>query len=131
MEAPTDIECASQVTGHTGAESLGEALTGAEVVIIPAGVPRKPGMTRDDLFNINAGIVKILAEATAKHAPGVSWQALNFSENSLPAGSGFEALLQEQLEVAFVLSENLGQRAGIWKISSFVDYCFDQTAGCQ
>ena len=28
---------------------------GCDVVIIPAGVPRKPGMTRDDLFNINAG----------------------------------------------------------------------------
>jgi hypothetical protein len=34
-------------------------------VIIPAGVPRKPGMTRDDLFNINAGIVKGLCEARA------------------------------------------------------------------
>ena len=60
------------MTGHSGADSLPEALKGAEVVIIPAGVPRKPGMTRDDLFNINAGIVRTLAEAIAKHAPGVS-----------------------------------------------------------
>ena len=36
----------------TGLEA---ALTGADVVVIPAGVPRKPGMTRDDLFNTNAG----------------------------------------------------------------------------
>ena len=36
------------------------ALTGADVVIIPAGVPRKPGMTRDDLFNTNASIVASL-----------------------------------------------------------------------
>ena len=55
----------SKVTGHlpaagtwppshdTGIEA---ALTGASVVVIPAGVPRKPGMTRDDLFNINAGM---------------------------------------------------------------------------
>ena len=63
------------MVGHTGAESLPEALKGAEVVIIPAGVPRKPGMTRDDLFNINAGIVKILAEGIAKHCPQVSSQA--------------------------------------------------------
>jgi malate/lactate dehydrogenase len=35
-------------------EGLGEALTGAKVVVIPAGVPRKPGMTRDDLFNVSA-----------------------------------------------------------------------------
>ena len=60
------------MTGHTGEESLAEALKGAELVIVPAGVPRKPGMTRDDLFNINAGIVKNLAEAIAKYAPGVS-----------------------------------------------------------
>jgi malate dehydrogenase len=34
-------------------EGLAEALTGAKVVVIPAGVPRKPGMTRDDLFNVS------------------------------------------------------------------------------
>lgn len=53
-------------------EQLGEALKGADVVIIPAGVPRKPGMTRDDLFNINAGIVKGLCTAIAKYCPEVS-----------------------------------------------------------
>ena len=35
---------------------------GAEIVVIPAGVPRKPGMTRDDLFNTNASIVANLAQ---------------------------------------------------------------------
>ena len=45
------------------------ALKGADLVIIPAGVPRKPGMTRDDLFNINAGIVKSLAEGISEAAP--------------------------------------------------------------
>jgi len=68
----TEAEQMWQVTGHTGAESLGAALQGADVVVIPAGVPRKPGMTRDDLFNINAGIVKTLAEGVAKHAPKAS-----------------------------------------------------------
>jgi len=43
----------------------------ADIVIIPAGVPRKPGMTRDDLFNINAGVMKTLVEAVAVHAPKV------------------------------------------------------------
>lgn len=37
--------------------------------MIPAGVPRKPGMTRDDLFNINASIVKNLVSACAKACP--------------------------------------------------------------
>ncbi|EHY57297.1 hypothetical protein HRR83_002788 [Exophiala dermatitidis] len=45
------------------------ALTGADIVIIPAGVPRKPGMTRDDLFKINAGIVKDLIVACTKYCP--------------------------------------------------------------
>lgn len=48
---------------------LQKALAGAQVVVIPAGVPRKPGMTRDDLFKINAGIVRDLATAIATTAP--------------------------------------------------------------
>jgi malate dehydrogenase len=48
---------------------LKEALTGAKVVVIPAGVPRKPGMTRDDLFNTNAGIVKTLVEGCGEFCP--------------------------------------------------------------
>lgn len=59
----------TQVSGHTGPDELAAALSGADLVIIPAGVPRKPGMTRDDLFNINAGIVHALAVAVAAHAP--------------------------------------------------------------
>lgn len=55
------------VTGHKGADQLGEALKGAKVVVIPAGVPRKPGMTRDDLFNTNASIVATLADGVAKY----------------------------------------------------------------
>jgi hypothetical protein len=45
----------AQVRSYVGAEKLPAALYGADLVLIPAGVPRKPGMTRDDLFNINAG----------------------------------------------------------------------------
>ncbi|KIX10482.1 malate dehydrogenase, NAD-dependent [Rhinocladiella mackenziei CBS 650.93] len=50
-------------------EAKKEALTGADIVIIPAGVPRKPGMTRDDLFKTNAGIVKDLVVACSKYCP--------------------------------------------------------------
>lgn len=49
--------------------ALASALKGSDLVVIPAGVPRKPGMTRDDLFNINAGIVKGLAEGIAANCP--------------------------------------------------------------
>lgn len=63
------INSKAAVKGYAGEDQLGEALKGADVVIIPAGVPRKPGMTRDDLFKINAGIVKALVEACGKHCP--------------------------------------------------------------
>ncbi|KAJ4882084.1 Malate dehydrogenase 1 [Raphanus sativus] len=63
------INTRSQVVGYMGDDELAKALEGADLVIIPAGVPRKPGMTRDDLFNINAGIVKNLASAIAKYCP--------------------------------------------------------------
>lgn len=59
----------AKVTGYTGKEQLRECLEGAEVVVIPAGVPRKPGMTRDDLFNTNASIVRDLADACAQFCP--------------------------------------------------------------
>ncbi|XP_074269683.1 malate dehydrogenase, chloroplastic [Silene latifolia] len=59
----------SETVAFTGPEQLADALRGVDVVVIPAGVPRKPGMTRDDLFNINAGIVKSLVEAVADNCP--------------------------------------------------------------
>ncbi|KZV20220.1 tRNA dimethylallyltransferase 9-like [Dorcoceras hygrometricum] len=63
------INTRSEVAGYAAEEQLGQALEGSDIVIIPAGVPRKPGMTRDDLFKINAGIVKSLCEAIAKYSP--------------------------------------------------------------
>jgi malate dehydrogenase len=41
----------------------------ADVVIVTAGIPRKPGMSRDDLLNINTGIIKQVAEGIKKNAP--------------------------------------------------------------
>ena len=67
----TSRHYALQAKGYTGTDELAEALTGCDLVVIPAGVPRKPGMTRDDLFNINASIVQKLAEACAEHCPQV------------------------------------------------------------
>jgi malate dehydrogenase len=64
------INTKSTVKGYEPTPSgLADALKGSEVVLIPAGVPRKPGMTRDDLFNTNASIVRDLAKAVAKSAP--------------------------------------------------------------
>jgi len=50
-------------------EKAGECLTGCHLVLVPAGVPRKPGQDRKDLLNINAGIAKNIVEACAKFCP--------------------------------------------------------------
>lgn len=63
------MDTAAKVKGFAGPDQLKDSLSGAQVVIIPAGVPRKPGMTRDDLFNTNASIVRDLAQAIAEVAP--------------------------------------------------------------
>ncbi|XP_020587705.1 malate dehydrogenase, mitochondrial-like [Phalaenopsis equestris] len=76
------INTRAEVAGYAGEEQLGKALEGSDVVIIPAGVPRKPGMTRDDLFNINAGIVKSLAAAIAKYCPNALVNMISNPVNS-------------------------------------------------
>ena len=42
---------------------------GSDVVVITSGLPRKPGMSRDDLISVNAGIVKSVTEQVIKHSP--------------------------------------------------------------
>ncbi|KAK9825635.1 hypothetical protein WJX81_001931 [Elliptochloris bilobata] len=76
------INSKAQVKGYTGDAELAEALKGADVVIIPAGVPRKPGMTRDDLFNINASIVRTLITAAAEHCPKALLNVISNPVNS-------------------------------------------------
>merc|ERR1712086_277066 len=51
------------------AAAFDDALQGCDVVVIPAGVPRKPGMTRQDLFEVNASLNKSFAQAVAKNCP--------------------------------------------------------------
>src|ERR1700755_1056703 len=62
------FECtvAGQTTGQDG--SGYEVIAGAEVVVITAGLPRKPGMSRMDLIETNARIVRQVAENVARHA---------------------------------------------------------------
>lgn len=76
------INSRAKVQGYEGDAELADALKGCDLVIIPAGVPRKPGMTRDDLFKINAGIVKGLVEACGKHCPGAVLNIISNPVNS-------------------------------------------------
>lgn len=62
------IPTAVSIKGFSG-EDATPALEGADVVLISAGVARKPGMDRSDLFNVNAGIVRNLIEQVASTCP--------------------------------------------------------------
>merc|ERR1712232_211792 len=50
-------------------DKLGDCLKDCSLVLVPAGMPRKPGQTRDDLFKINADIAKEVVQACATHCP--------------------------------------------------------------
>jgi malate dehydrogenase len=65
QKAPIDLYD-SRVTGVTNDYSK---TANSDVVVITSGLPRKPGMTRDDLIAINAGIVKSVTENVVKHSP--------------------------------------------------------------
>ena len=80
-----------------------KATEGSDVVIITAGLARKPGMSRDDLMKTNAGIVKSCAEQVAKHSPEaviivvsnpldvmtyVAWKASGFPKNRVVGMAG-------------------------------------------
>ncbi|MCJ1228022.1 Malate dehydrogenase, cytoplasmic [Toensbergia leucococca] len=77
------INTKSTVTGYIpDGSGLNDCLNGAEIILIPAGVPRKPGMTRDDLFNTNASIVRDLANAAADSAPNANILVISNPVNS-------------------------------------------------
>jgi len=86
----------------TGTSSYADA-AGSDIVIITAGIARKPGMSRDDLVNTNAGIVKSVCEHVKAVAPDsiviilsnpvdamtyVAYQALGFPKNRVIGQSG-------------------------------------------
>jgi len=68
-----DLNEAAPIEKHdshlTGANSY-EETAGSDIIIITAGIPRKPGMSRDDLISTNAGIVKSVAKEVASRSPG-------------------------------------------------------------
>ncbi|KAI1079246.1 malate dehydrogenase-like protein [Whalleya microplaca] len=77
------INTKSTVKGYDPTPTgLASALKGSDIVLIPAGVPRKPGMTRDDLFNTNASIVRDLAKACAESAPEANLLIISNPVNS-------------------------------------------------
>ncbi|MEL7065760.1 MAG: malate dehydrogenase, partial [Bacteroidota bacterium] len=56
-------------TRITGSTNDYTKTAGSDVVVITSGIPRKPGMSRDELIGINANIVKTVTESVVKHSP--------------------------------------------------------------
>lgn len=54
---------------HLAGSNSYEASAGSDIIIITAGIPRKPGMSRDDLISTNAGIMKIVTKQAAELSP--------------------------------------------------------------
>ena len=66
MQTATTLGFDSRIKGVTNDYA---ATAASDVVVITSGVPRKPGMTREELIGINAGIVQSVAESILKHSP--------------------------------------------------------------
>jgi malate dehydrogenase len=98
-----------------------DASAGSDIVIITAGIPRKPGMSRDDLISTNAGIVKNVTEQVVKYSPDailiivsnpldamchVSFDASGFPKNRVIGMAGildsarFRAFISMELNVS-------------------------------
>jgi malate dehydrogenase len=98
-----------------------EDISGSDVVIVTAGIARKPGMSRDDLVNTNAGIVKSVCENVKKFAPDsivimlsnpvdamtyVAYNTLGFPKNRVIGQSGvldtarYQTFIAQELNVS-------------------------------
>lgn len=66
MQTATLLQFDTKIVGSTNDYSK---TAGSDVVVITSGLPRKPGMTREELIGINAGIVKGVTENILKHSP--------------------------------------------------------------
>ena len=68
MQTASLLDFDTQVVGSTNDYAK---TAGSEVAVITSGIPRKPGMTREELIGINAGIVKQVSENLIKHSPNI------------------------------------------------------------
>jgi len=98
----------------TNAEGGGyEKTANSDVVVITAGLPRKPGMSRMDLIGVNAGIVRGVAENIAKHSPN---SVINVVSNPLD-----EMTALTQLATKFSYNKVIGQ-AGMLDTARFTNF---------
>lgn len=104
-------------TKTTGVTNDYSKTAGSEVVVITSGLPRKPGMTRDDLIETNAGIVKSVTEQIIRYSPDativivsnpldvMTYQAHVSSKNSRNKVIGMAGILDTARYRAFLAEE--------------------------
>ena len=106
---------------HLTGTNIYDATEGSDIIIITAGIPRKPGMSRDDLISTNAGIMKSVTREVAKHSPDaviiivsnpldamchVAYEASGFPKNRVIGMAGvldsarFRAFISMELNVS-------------------------------
>lgn len=119
-----DLTEAAPIEKHdahiTGANDY-DATAGSDIIIITAGIPRKPGMSRDDLISTNAGIMRTVTTEAAKRSPNaviiivsnpldamcqVAYEASGFPKNRVIGMAGvldsarFRAFISMELDVS-------------------------------
>jgi len=108
------------VGATTTADGAGyEATSNSDVVVITAGLPRKPGMSRMDLIGVNAGIVRGVAENIAKHSPKA---VIIVVSNPLD-----EMTALTQIATGFPHHQVMGQ-AGMLDTARFTNYVAEKLA---
>jgi malate dehydrogenase len=104
----------------TGRDGSGyEAIAGSDIVVITAGLPRKPGMSRMDLLEVNARIVRQVAENVAQHAPDA---VVIVVSNPLD-----EMTALAQLATGFARHRVIGQ-AGMLDTARFTNFVAEELA---
>lgn len=106
MEASPIVGFDSQITGTTSYDDT----AGSDIVVITAGVPRKPGMSRDDLLSTNAGIVGAVAEQVRQNSP----EAI-----VLVVSNPLDAMVQRAWQVTGFAPERVIGQAGILDTARF------------
>ena len=97
--SPSPLRSTAYDVRYSGAQSY-EAIKGADVIVVTAGIPRKPGMSRDDLLEINLKVMEQVGAGISKYAPeafvicvtnpldAMVWALQKFSQSAAEHGGG-------------------------------------------
>ncbi len=94
----------SHVTGYGADDNGWKQTADSDVVVITSGVPRKPGMSRDDLLNVNFKIMQSVTEQVVKHSPNAI---------IVPVANPLDAMCQAVLKLGNFPRERVIGMAGI------------------